>query len=115
MSIASLYVLAENLQDNETKNKAVTALHACINETRSNGNTYYVGEDAVKIIYNGTPSNSLMRKFVVDCYSSRAQGSWLKYERSLPDEFVRDLLISVLDKRARTPSTGDITPYMEAI
>ncbi|KAJ4990760.1 hypothetical protein SVAN01_03769 [Stagonosporopsis vannaccii] len=114
--IAKLYILAEKLQDIDTKNKAVAALIASITEKRADGAAYSVDCNTLTTIYAGTPSNSLMRRVVVDDYSSNARGSWVGYDESVPDEFVRDLLINVLDRRAAGPNlfdTRDISLYME--
>ncbi|KAJ4344990.1 hypothetical protein N0V95_006027 [Ascochyta clinopodiicola] len=115
-TLARLYVLVEKLQDLDAKNKTLTAMVASLCETYSDGHKYAIGHAAVHIVYEGTPSGSLLRKLIVDTYTSQATRSWVSEAQKLPDDFVRELLISVVAKRSGVPGLvdiNDLTAYME--
>ncbi|KAF9701864.1 hypothetical protein EKO04_000819 [Ascochyta lentis] len=116
-SLASLYVLAEKLQDIDAKNKTLAAMVASAFEKRSDGVMYSPGPDTIRTIYEGTPPGCLLRKLLVDIYTSKATDQWIEKCKDWPDEFMRELLISVLKKRERVSGLVDITDltaYMES-
>jgi hypothetical protein len=114
--ICLLYVLAEKLQDIKAKNSAIEALLADCRVKQPNGKYYFPGSHNVDIIYSGTLPGSMARKFLVDIYTHKATGKWITKHPELPDEFLKDLLVKVLDQRV----TGDVeltginaTDYLE--
>jgi hypothetical protein len=100
MALAKVYVLAEKLQDHSTKDAVVQAmLHSAL-QTRPDGSTYAGGLAEVRIIYDGTPPGSPMRKLLVDLYTYRARSKWLKKDNEgIPSEFLHELAMQLLDKR----------------
>jgi hypothetical protein len=109
-------VLAEKLQNVQAKNKTLAALLSSSNEVRSNNVAYRPGADTLKIIYDGTPPGSLSRKLIEDLYSSKVTETWVDMDTTYHEDFVRELLFSVLKKHAPVPNTMDgrnIAPYTE--
>lgn len=98
--ICRLYVLAEKLQDVKAKNSAIEALLAECREKYK-----YPGQSSVSTIYNGTLPGSMARKVLVDLYSCKTTSKWIT-KSQWSDEFLRDLLVKILDKRA---GDGDLS------
>jgi hypothetical protein len=99
-SLATLFVLAEKLQDLETKN--VTLRDFVVTMMRYG----YLRPpiNVVRTLYTGTPTESFARKAVVDAFSVWSER--VTADRHLleqyPHDFKEDLLLSVLAKRRDT-------------
>ena len=121
LTLAKLYVLAEKLQDVETKNKVLSAMIGSCQ--------YQVGKkkqvlDAnfVRTIYGGTMPGSKARRFTVDYFAQQSTGAPFKSGESgtgsaWPSEFTQELLVDVLDKRVAPNGasfSGNALPYMES-
>jgi len=115
VSLAKLYVLAERIQDIETKNAALKAFIISARETRADDTTCLPGLRTICIIYDGTPAGSLARKALVDLYSVSAGSRSMSPDiPSYPEEFLYELLSNVLDKRPRDPKKlPAISKYVE--
>jgi hypothetical protein len=115
--LAKLYVLAEKLQDIETKDLVVEAMLLGSREIRKDGQCYAPGPEAVGAIYAGTMPGSPMRRLYVDIYTYRANSIWLsKNSGDWPSEFVHELALELLDKRktsADPTKTADLSSYKE--
>jgi hypothetical protein len=115
LGLAKLYVLAEKLQDIDAKNEALTALML----TARTLNTL-LNESAVQTIYDGTPTESLARKAIVNMFAvwvgrlDPGHG-FVSTVQNYPAEFTVDLLRHVLSKRTDWSPGGplDHSKYME--
>jgi hypothetical protein len=103
--LSRLFVLAEKLVDLTAKNQIVDGMHAFFNELVKKNPTGLQVERilpaaATKQLYEGTPERSQARKLIVDLYAGSADESWLRDSKSLlPEEFVYDVAIRLLQKR----------------
>jgi hypothetical protein len=117
VKLAKLYVLAEKLQDIDTKNTVLEAMLLATRQTRSDGKCYYPGNGPICLIYAGTVPGSPMRKLLVDFYTYQAEANWLsESDETWPTEFTHELAIKLLDKREAPidpTRTGDASRYME--
>ncbi|KAI8939495.1 hypothetical protein NX059_003266 [Plenodomus lindquistii] len=106
-NIAKLYVLAEKLQDIASKNAAISAMLAAFEER--NDAKGIPGSSIIKIVWDGTPSGSKMRKLIVDMWADRATGSWIKkYKgKEWPADFLVDMTMALMEKRA-PPNDPDV-------
>ncbi|KAH6637768.1 hypothetical protein C7974DRAFT_148065 [Boeremia exigua] len=114
--LAKLYVLAEKLQDMEAKNQTINAVIASSRFKQAGGSVYAPGYNFIRIIYDGTPSGSKMRKLLVELYTMDAASSWIDSYHEFPCEFMEALLKSVLDlrkPRLGLVNTADVTRFME--
>ncbi|KZM25010.1 hypothetical protein ST47_g3850 [Ascochyta rabiei] len=115
-TLAMLYILVEKLQDIDSKDKTIAAMVASMHEKRSDGGMYSPGHMIVQTVYNGTPPGCLLRKLIVDLYTSKATQFWVSNAHEFPDEFVRELMINVVTERSGVPGlidVADLTAYME--
>ncbi|KAF2660744.1 hypothetical protein K491DRAFT_711638 [Lophiostoma macrostomum CBS 122681] len=118
--LARVYVLAEMLMDVKSKNLVLDAMLSKARE-EFEGVCYFPRLEMVKIIYEGTPSRSPARKFMVDCWSQITKGSGSLGTSSrdkIPKDFLCDLAITMLDLKADPNngakiSTCDPTKYHE--
>lgn len=112
--LAQLYVLAEKLQDTITKNIVLEAMILCARE-----HPYSLpGAHVVRIVYDGTPRNSPMRKLLVDRFTQRADAFTLRLALALwPRDFLEDLSIQLVIKRLPAASdpimTGGASDYVD--
>ena len=69
----------------------------------------------LKLIYESTPSGSLLRKMVVDLVISSVDQAFFKvYVDSSPAEFVREVAVAALGAVSRSAlARVDIDQYME--
>jgi hypothetical protein len=117
--LAKLYVLAEKLQDVETKNMVIDAMLLSFRQVRSDGAIYCPGHNIVSLINAGTPSSSPMRVLMADLVAYRGESSWMAKKRAeWPSDFMADLALLLLDNRpwpAATDPTkqGDSSKYRE--
>ena len=116
LRLCKVYVLAEKLQDMETRNRAIQGLLYSSKQVRPGNRTICPGTDAVKIIYNGTLPGSMARKLLVDYYTYRGTGSWVINHGGWPEDFLIDLATNLMDKRAMPDDPtryGDGAEYMD--
>lgn len=116
--LADLYVLAEKLQDITTKNAVLEAMLLNSRKTSSKvyGGRWYPGLGAVSKVYKGTPASSPTRKLLVDIFTCQGDSSWLFMTQYWPTDFVREVAVQLLEKRARPVDhtmTCDISIYAE--
>lgn len=95
--LAKLYVLAEKLQDTDTKNTILVGIVQSRFRVRSNCYRYFPGPSEIRIIYEGTPPSSPARKLIVDMYAgSRAKAEKTLPDRRYPDEFLHNLVSALI-------------------
>ena len=104
ITLCKVYVLAEKLQDTDTKNLIMKCLvdgtgSGLAKEVAGRKFPYIPCSEAVKIIYGGTLPGSMARKLLVDMYTCQARGRWIASHQGWPMEFLTELLADVLDKR----------------
>ncbi|CAO2656323.1 Nn.00g051260.m01.CDS01 [Neocucurbitaria sp. VM-36] len=116
LNLCHLYVLAERLQDIQTKNAILSRLFEMCREKQSDVKPHYPGKRAISIIYNGTTSGSHARKLLVDLWTYNRLGSW-NVNVELPKEFCQELLYNLMDKRSppspNPTKVGTCAAYME--
>jgi hypothetical protein len=121
LELAKLYMLADKLQDVDTKNKALATFIASCLGSPSRHIVTLISSGTVQALYNGTPTGSLARKFLVNLYTEKATGETIKAGKEqhmglLPAEFTLELLANTLDKRivvSKSLASGIITQYTE--
>lgn len=103
--LVKLYVLAEKLQDVDTKNIVLEATMLSYQKDKRGISDYVPKVQEVRIVYTGTTSGSPMRKLLVDLYTYRARLiPNLKVDNHWPSDFVQELLTQVLATRGLPPS-----------
>ncbi|PVH95395.1 hypothetical protein DM02DRAFT_690285 [Periconia macrospinosa] len=92
------YILGEKLLAPSFQNAIIKALVKYQAEKDK-----FPGNDAIKLAYEGTPSNSPLRKLLVDFWAKAAYGGWNHQDlvESAGAEFVQDLIEAFLKKRSR--------------
>lgn len=98
--LSKLNVLAEKLMDDTAKDAVLNAMAARSVERFKDGNLYYPALDSIKIIYEGTPVDSLARKLMVTMYAASATNPFTTDKsEAVPKEFLYDLSLSLLVER----------------
>ncbi|KAF1946387.1 hypothetical protein EJ02DRAFT_508629 [Clathrospora elynae] len=103
--LCRLYVLAEKLQDRTAKNQIIDGIHAFFNELilknlLSLDTEHVLPAEATVVLYEGTAGRSSVRKLLVDLYADSGNESWLRGGKTqLPEEFVFDVAVRLLQKR----------------
>jgi hypothetical protein len=107
LKLCQLYVLAEKLQDITSKNRIIDGMHVFFNELvlknlLSVDTQHMLPATATAKLYQGTPCGSQARKLIVDLYTDFGDESWVSdKEAKLPTEFIYDIALRVLQRRAR--------------
>jgi hypothetical protein len=107
LKLCQLYVLAEKLQDITSKNRIIDGMHVFFNELvlkniLSVDTKRMLPATATAKLYEGTPCGSQARKLIVDLYTDFGEESWVSdKEAKLPTEFIYDIALRVLQRRAR--------------
>ncbi|KAF2657784.1 hypothetical protein K491DRAFT_578276, partial [Lophiostoma macrostomum CBS 122681] len=103
LMLCHLYMLAEKLDDVQTKNTVVEAILSYCTKPQTDGNIYYMGGEPVSVIYSGTPENSPARRLMTDLYAYRGDQGCMKHcpKDGWPPEFLYDLTVSLMAKRYR--------------
>lgn len=70
----------------------------------ASGSTFWtVAPSIVRSIYDGTPSTSKARAFLVDVFHAHAEAGILDSKDGYPTEFLLDLARTSLERRNKTP------------
>ena len=96
--LAEAYVLGEYLMDDKFKDTVIDALRA--KATTEGGKVFVKMPEVVAMIYSGTSSGSVVRKFIVDMhlkYADLADHDSVAFDG--PTEFFRDLSRAFMAKR----------------
>jgi hypothetical protein len=98
--LTKLYVLAEMLMDENTKETVHSAILARSKEAFSGDQkSRYPGPAPIRIIYEDPPEDSPARKLMVQLYTEIAYGSFLtQLPKEMPTDFFYDLSISLISK-----------------
>jgi hypothetical protein len=115
LKLCRLYVLAEKLQDIQTKNTVIDAVHACVTEWCREGaaRTFQslhakfpadmgdlISIASITELWEGTPANSPARRFILDLYASHGKSSWLIGKGGTPPrDFLLDLTLALMKAR----------------
>ncbi|KAF2443933.1 hypothetical protein P171DRAFT_444196 [Karstenula rhodostoma CBS 690.94] len=101
--LINLYILAEKLQDVETRNIVMDTLLATVFPPEGEGRTGYLPNlENVQLIFDGTPEGSPLREYVVDVYAhgvshQRMQARSKHIEN--PPEFLLMLAVKLMKLR----------------
>lgn len=118
ITLAKVYLLGEKLHDTTCKNAVTKAFSNTIRQARSDGKLFSPNAQVIEIIYSGTGRQSLLRKLIVDFFTSSASSQFISDEPTLNEDFKHELLLSVLDKRTFTgkrPAMEIVDEYMEKV
>lgn len=103
VNLSKLYVLAEMLMDEDTKNVVLAAILDKSKEVSVNGTlsyTYYLDGTSIQIIYDRTPEGSPARRLLVDLYTTFGDETFKLAEfPDLPKDFFFDLAVNLMAKR----------------
>lgn len=83
---------------------------------RSNEHTYAPGSSIITKVYAGTASGSVLRRLIVDLWTADGVGRYLHPGADYPTEFLHEVIVSLMEKRARVPDLidqNDLALYME--
>lgn len=98
--LSKLYVLAEMLMDDLTKNIVLAAILDRSQEAHSDGQLYYPGPTSIQIIYDRTPEGNPARRLLVDLYTTFGDETFKLAEHpDLPKDFFFDLAVNTITKR----------------
>lgn len=106
---ARLYVFGQKVLDRHLKNAVLQVL---LQEVQTIDDDFFVAE-AVNIIYDGTPSESMGRKLLVDMFHAARDHSWVE-DQDFRQDFWEDLVRKFMRTEER-PDLGEMTikPYLE--
>lgn len=93
LQLSKLYVLAELLQDIATKNNTLKAFVHSVFTVRQHGSWMMPGDECTRVMYQGTPPNSLMRRLLVDMYSAYERSRYINEHEDWPKDFLYDLAV----------------------
>lgn len=98
--MSELYVLAEMLMDDSTKNVILAAIRKRC-ESPQFGHSL-PEPSAVRTIYDGTPESSPARRLMVDIFSQRASKERIEHwtTENLPKDFLLDLSVNLIAQRS---------------
>ncbi|KAI8939494.1 hypothetical protein NX059_003265 [Plenodomus lindquistii] len=121
--IAKLYVLAEKLQDVETKDLSVAKMLALCQSRNNNGRLRGPYSEWFPIVYQGTTSGSPMRKLLVDICTFGGGKQWQETlsevaAQSWSRDFILELAIRLMSKRmpaAELLSAATASTYLEKV
>jgi hypothetical protein len=108
VQLAKAYVLGEMLQDVIFKDAVLDAILAKSRSKASDGQSWFPVGPAIRYIYEGTPESSAARRLLVDLYTYHGHAEWLTQwanKDDLPKQFLLDLAIATLARRARPPAS----------
>ena len=74
---------------------------------RSNEHTYAPGLSIITKVYAGTASRSVLRRLIVDLWTANGVGRYLQPGAAYPTEFLHEVIVSLMDKRAGVPDLVD--------
>lgn len=97
--LAKLYVFGDKTQDDEFCNAVITALTELSDQHIISKNVrHFPGPLAVLIIYEGTPSDSPARRFLVDIHISHGRRDWIRERNGYlkAPAFLQDLSSALL-------------------
>lgn len=98
--LSKLYILAEKLMDETTKDVALSQITARAAEPDADGQLCCPATDSIQIIYDGTPVGSPARQLIVKLYTNLGTESLLTDDvDALPKDFLYDLSRNVLKVR----------------
>lgn len=105
--LCRLYILAEKLQDVETKNTVIEGMflyiRPCFPATLADKESTILDATSTTWLYESTPENSPVRRFVVDFCVQSGRAEWLRGEKGkYPPEFVWDVAIGLMSQRPST-------------
>lgn len=86
--------------DDTAKDAVWNAMAARSAEPFKDGKLYYPALDSIKIIYEGTPVDSLARKLMVTVYAASVTDTFTdEKSEAVPKDFLYDLSLSLLVER----------------
>jgi hypothetical protein len=99
-SLSKLYVLAEKLIDNTTKELVLAAISAHAKEMLSRDLNCIPPIESVQTIYEGTPEGSPARRLIVQIFTDNGSPSSLTTEvDDIPKGFLYELSVSLISTR----------------
>lgn len=90
VTLSFLYVLGEKYQDSNLKNAVIDAIVAKSQAYTATGSRWYPADEAVDVLYRGTPAGSPGRLLMVELHVCYGFESWL-HEAINNAEFTLDL------------------------
>ncbi|KAJ4321862.1 hypothetical protein N0V94_002695 [Neodidymelliopsis sp. IMI 364377] len=99
-SLSKLYVLAEKLIDNTTKELVLAAISAHAREMLSQDLICIPPIESIQMIYEGTPEGSPVRRLITQIFTDNGCPSSLTTEADdIPKDFLYELSISLISTR----------------
>jgi hypothetical protein len=98
-SLMKLYVLAERLHDIDMKNVVTKAMYNSLWELTNLRKKIFPDVECLRIVYEGTPIGSPMRRMLVDFCTYHAAAGLFKSDGDYPHELLQELTINLLAKR----------------
>jgi hypothetical protein len=111
-SLAHFYVFAEKMKDVKSKNSILRAILACRSTVYSSEPYTCPSTEAIDVIYNGTLAGSPARRLMIDLWTKQATAEY--FDKELPGDFMRDLLVRIVNVRRASYNDIKIEEYMEA-
>lgn len=97
--LSKLYVLAEMLLDDTTKEVVLEAMSAAWKETMTKWPRYFPGVPCISLIYNGTLDDSPARRWLIQLYTHNELELQHATSENLPKDFSFDLAVNLLATR----------------
>jgi hypothetical protein len=99
-ALSQLYLMAEMLMDNETKDVVLAAILARSQEPYTDGKLYFPGVACLKALYNGTREGSPVRQLLVRFYTDNNVDKLCDTKpEDIPQDFLHEVSLSLLAHR----------------
>ncbi|KAJ4338012.1 hypothetical protein N0V95_008185 [Ascochyta clinopodiicola] len=117
-TLFKLYILAEKLQDDLTKDEAITAVFQLSQVRAGRKICIEPAPETVKLVYNATPQCSPSRLLCVDIWKVGSRDLMEIWRMRFPKEFLFDLAMAyrheLLEASENVTNRKDVTAFLEA-
>ncbi|KAH3910772.1 hypothetical protein HBI56_188370 [Parastagonospora nodorum] len=98
--LCKVYVLAEMLMDDQTKDFLLAAVRAKSEERDADGTGFTSGSPCAQIIYDGTPKGGPLRDLTVKLFTDNSIDDPFRFhDEELPKDFLKELSLSMMTNR----------------
>ncbi|KAH8174169.1 BTB/POZ domain-containing protein [Sarocladium implicatum] len=112
VELAKAYAMGEEILDERFKNAVLDGFQEKRSTRASDGKRWFPIGPAIRHVYDKTGVTSKARILLVDLYTMHGSGNWIEQwpVEDLPWEFLRDLSIALLNRRAVPEVVKPIDP-----
>ncbi|KAK4495737.1 hypothetical protein PRZ48_013005 [Zasmidium cellare] len=97
--LARMYAFGEKVQADSFCDNVIDAMAQKTDDVAADGTRTFPSHSAIMALYNGTPTDSPARQFVIDMYAEFGAEKWVPKEAEFNNlEFLTDLARALLDR-----------------